>query len=457
VNLNNPIMKQRKNQRFYIFISLITIVFTQCGKETIYINEDCNCSSTRFVVHPDHIEFNYLQDTATIEILNLGDEEINWVTSFDTTFFKMPQMSGNLQPDSAYNLNILLKRNEIEHDSLYKDIEFTINEDSLVDIICFIYNYPYEIQSIDRNVVDAVYNQEENLVYVLSTTPYSLNIYSVTDKEYISFDLDEEPYRISYSNELNKIAILSQDHAYIFNLETQEITHTFEIPISPEDVIIADNGWIYICPEHGIYDFLNINIETEESIFSTFYCDGGGFYLHPSGNYIYMNTYGDIVKLNITDGIAVKMYDETIYSSYNKLWGVNDGNHIINGSGKVIALSENEEEDLIEYGDLSHLWSISDVAFSSSNQMVYAIGETEQGGNNLRTTIYCYENQNFIYQANIPAYKYAIPDGNQGYNFYSPDCKYIFAEISGENIIAIAKAEQGSGLYYPYAIQIIKI
>lgn len=447
-------MKFIKRCLFYFFFLSPFIFFICCEKET---NKNNNSDeATRFILNPESIEFSYLRDTATIVFINTGSGEISWEVTFDTALFIMPVQNGILNPNASEELKIILNRSALVTDSTNQVFEFTINEDQLISVNCIVYNYSYEIFATDRNVINAAYIDESQDLYFLSSTPNSLTKFSTINKEFVSFVLEEEPIELSYSNEQGKLAILCINKLYLFNLESQLFEKSWDIPSNQEDVLFSNQGWIYVCPKNYGYGFKNINIETEEVIYSDFNFDGGTGYLHPSEKYIYLASNTSITKLDISSGIAEELYDKSFFGSYGRLWGNNNGTKMIVGNGDILNLSENEEEDLIEIGNLSNIWSITDMVHSSINQRIYVIGNLSQTGYEIKTQILYFEDQSFIYQDSIPAYYYTVPNSSGGLNFYLPDCKEIFIDSSNENIITITKCEEGAGLYHPFAIQIIK-
>jgi hypothetical protein len=442
----------KRNLVIILVITTLTIqLLTSCTKETVYIKEPCQC----FSLHPKNITFNYLQDTINFRVINKGTSK-EWSLECDNQHIDLVPGSGTLNENEEVVIKAVVNREGLEGDSIRHQIVLTSQGQVMDSAVCLVLNYQPDMVILDRVVVDAVYLKESDRLIFTSSSPNSLNIFHAGSREFIHYEIDELPACIEASEQLDIVAMGYDKRLDIRRLSDGALGKSYDVSYKINDLEISGAGWVYTCPAYSSQALESINLNNDSVYVLNNYTDGENGYLHPSEEVFYISDNYDVTRYDISTGAPVPVMNYPDVDLYYDIWGYEDGTKIVGGAGNTFRHSSNIQEDLVYSGQLEPGYRIRSLIHSTTLGKIYCLMRSDIASSVI-SKVSVYEDDFLNPMDNIYAYSYAVPGIEGGYNFYPPDCLFVFINSGNDKLIVVTQASEGSGLYYDYAIQLINI
>jgi len=284
--------------------------------------------------------------------------------------------------NASYELSVCLKiepynwddecKYVVEGSPITLDIEYDVEQ--LLTGVSFI--QPDARYELEHDVVDVSYSSQLNSIAIASSSPH--NAVYVYDLDNIDtpdvFDLSERPSSISFANagNSNKIFVSSESQiTYIeYNVSSPLMSplEVLSIPVDEDaffsldigDVIATDTEVYLVNTFDGftelyIYDLLT-GIMTNSGVYTSF--DDLLIKAHPDLESIYSLSIGlspsVLTKLNLEDMTQSVLYDLPYQDEIcDNLWLSNDGSEIYTACGNVFSTPDQISDDMVYLGQLN--------------------------------------------------------------------------------------------------------
>lgn len=409
------------------------------------------------------LNFNYFVDTLKFYIQNIGNSNLDWSLSDNSSFLHFDKTSGNLQRGDSSWITVTLDRNNMDDGDFSTQILLfgSANQNYTIDV--FVNNFKDKKYILDHNVIDAEFDAINNRVITISSTPNRLNIIDPQNKSIQHVDLPVLPSCVSVSRQGGYATVGSNGYLILVNLTSAAIEKSHPISCNALDIVMALNGWAYVFPTSDQWTTVRcVNLATgvETQHTGNFIYAGTKGKLHPSGKYIYGADNGispsDFHKFNIQNGTATYVHDSPYHGNYSfggDLWISEDGLRIFAKSGNIFKSTESSD-DLTYNGSLDGMDNLKWVSTSQSDGTIYAIPYIEESYYNYKTAPYVsvFNGTYSTFIKNIYLQPFIVPDGFGGGTIYPSEGQFVFIGNSNSEIFVLVKADNNSGLTKDWAL-----
>ena len=416
---------------------------------------------------PEKLFFPVNVDNVNMRINNYGNTTLDYSITASTSFVSFTPASGQVAMMQDADISV-----SIDRDNLFSEPNpvLYVTIDDIVDTVLLI---PERKLMLDNNVIDAEYSKATDLLVYVGADA-TLNIYYPEAKNIETVALSYVPTCVSVSPDGTKAAVGHDAHVTYVDLLTKEILTTNNVSCDALDIVLTDNGWVYVFPRRDQWEQIRcMNVTTNNAIESlhtgnhSIYAGTRGK-LHPSGKYIYGANNGlspsDIEKYDIQNGTASYLYDSPYHGDYamgGDLWFEENGNRLFTRAGTVFQTSETESSDMLYNGRINFEDSSSgSIRILSLDQLdlkreLYFVTSADYWYSDDPNPpfVYVYNSDNLTFKTKIRLEDYSVASGTS-YSVYDAIPYYVFANSNGAELYVITKAN-GSGMIHEWAIQTI--
>ncbi len=411
----------------------------------------------------NELALDYGTDTTAFLIYNKGNISFSWTATTEAAYVQLSAMAGNIEAGDSATVQVVVDRTDLATGS-YEPIISIENEVNQTAEITLKVDQYYDNKSIfSHDVVDAVYDRTSDQVLMVGINPNKLYIYHPESKSELSYDLPQAPTCLTVNPSGSHAAIGMNGYASYFNLTTLVMENTFNVSADAIDIVLPDNGWIYVFPRYGQWTHIScINVSTGVEYAQTGYSlrAGSRAKLHPSQDYIYIADNGlspsDFEKYDIRDDVAAYMYDSPYHGDYafsGNIWISDDGFRLFARSGNIFRSSENQSQDMLYNGDFSHTtgqitWVDQSTAAGLVSVLSYGSGWDDPATNviDFYSTVYV------GYLGSITLSDFILPFQNDSWAYLEAGAFYSFFSNNGEQLYVLCQAEAGSNMENSWAI-----
>ncbi len=300
--------------------------------------------------------------------------------------------------------------------------------------------YNYHI-NLDFEITDIVEHPTEPIIYITDKANNQLHAVNYSTEAISSITFDLPPERVTYANGELFVTLLHGEHSsywfdnqsgtiVILDPTTLTITETFDITIDPYDIVVDQNGNIYVSSGSGQWTYIKsysrdylTEIETKDIRQQSY------IHIHPFLNKIYTITTDssprDISAYNVLSGSFIEDYDSPYHGDYSmntNLLISPDGQYLFNGAGTVFKSRDSKYDDMRYVYSLNS--SFTDAAFDLNNNRIYT-------AKNNQINVYNYDNfeQTGLYHT----------DGTAAWIFNDTVQILVVSDLNGSNIIEVVE------------------
>ncbi|MEQ3661314.1 MAG: hypothetical protein ABNG96_01365, partial [Flavobacterium sp.] len=366
--------KNEKNLLIHFCLLFIIVFLLGCSKDEDISNSENNNpdneTTSVMSVSRSNITFDYLENSTSFLIKNLGNSSFdwNWAETNPSTFVSASPNSGNLQPGSSIEVTLTLDRSNMIT-QIY-DLQTKVNNSmgqSYTQIVQ-INNYTEDKWFIGGSVVDAEYDRINDVLIVVSENPNQIRKFNINSNTEESLSLNNIPKCVSIGQGGNHAVVGHNGSFSYVNLTSMTIENNYPVSTDIYDIVFAPNNWAYIISNIPNQKMRCVNLSNGQETLSQTNQNvivpnntNAKAKLHPSGNYVYTTNElipSDLYKYDITNGTAQYLYDSPYHGDYNfgrKFWFSENGNKIFANSKNVFSSS------VIQNNDLNYLYSFEEL------------------------------------------------------------------------------------------------
>jgi len=305
---------------------------------------------------------------------------------------------------------------------------------------------------IKGNVIDAIYNQESNVLYYITSAPNKLILFDATNKTTINeFDLSSTPTAFSVSEDWSKVGIGHNGLISYINLKDNSIFKQYEINYSVNCIAWAENDW-FCYTQNGGYrtnlHWININNgELYDDTTSWELDNASVIYKIPNHSYLLASRKHSSPNGIYVYDISSKKQNNYIHDDFYNYWFSKDGTKTISSDFNVYKTTS-----IIEYNNNTNIViaPIAKINLGNNYFDTQFINHSQNNiwvlQNNDVTFSYPYIEIANIYKINasdysfLKEYKYQTRiQPNENTAEYNISAKYIFENIKNQDIVLLCK------------------
>jgi hypothetical protein len=296
---------------------------------------------------------------------------------------------------------------------------------------------------VDFAVLDAEFSDTTHKLIMVSSNPPQVHLFDVGLGQDLALPLAHEPTAVSISQD-GLTAVIAQDsHITMIDLTDRRITHEQDTTAVPHDIVLANNGWVYIATENRIHavsitenrEFVSTPLSTEnkERVIR----------LSADGRFLYSTTSGTapapLEKFDITQTVPHLVENVNGNSdSRGTLWLYPTISQAVTSRGQIYRLAENEAEDRVFLGSV----------FSGDDPFIRAMSQVNQMQNVLLITT---NNTSEIGVMSVPGWIQAdvlpLPQVRLGREVVNGNGRYIFVNPHSLQYVALFTINEQWGIF----------
>ena len=239
------------------------------------------------------------------------------------------------------------------------------------------------VANLPFRVVDAEYSNALDRIVAISGSPSRLNIYNPATGANTPVTLPLAGNAVSVAPNGLRAAVCHDGLVSIVNLQTATILKSLAVTVNCYDVVMPDNGYVYMSAAGGWGTSSSVNISTGGETKADLLYRGVNFRLNPTGDAIYTSNTGTssnaVARFHIAGGPMALDYETNSYPEHPvgyKLWFTADG-RIVGDSGRVFRTGSTLDTDFQYAGTLSGYAStpsVGSAAHSISRHLFASVG-----------------------------------------------------------------------------------
>ncbi|WHZ02393.1 cell wall-binding repeat-containing protein [Neobacillus sp. YX16] len=298
--------------------------------------------------------------------------------------------------------------------------------DEVIDEITFFLGSKVE-KTFDFNVIDAVIDPINPVIYLLSDDDNSVKMYNYNTQELKSIMLNARPEQIYFENNKIYITLVHGLHSSywwdedqtgeiaIVNADTFKLEKSFSINLDPFDIVVDKDGYIYVSGGSGQWtDIKSYSPDTGLERSSYMISERSYLEMHPSQSKVYAidtsSSPRDITQFFIKDGKFTGKMDSPYHGDYDLgdiIKASPDGGYLFNDFGNVFT------------GNLSYAAQLevpfNDLAFDLDQNRFFS---------GIENVIFEYDYSTF------EIYNYYVINGEAIKTFYKDGKMYILSSMT---------------------------
>lgn len=411
------------------------------------------------VVSTSRLAFPAGIDSASFHLHNSGKGTLSWSAAGTQTWLSATPASGQIAPGDSALVTALINRAAVPEAEVTGSLTISSNSTSgaitLSATVTASQGVPHGVTVLDHRVVDAEYNAASSVIVTVSASPSRLNIIDLITGTTGSVALQLPPAAVAVRPDGAFAAVAHNGHISYVDLQTRAVTRMYAVSADIEDIVLADNGWVYAFPRVDQWETIR-SIElatgTEHTNSGTIRA-GTLVALHPSGDYIYGADNGlspsDFEKYDIRSGPAQVMYDSPYHGHYafsGNVWISEDGHRLFARSGNVFRSSTVRAEDMLYAGSLSGMSWVKSASDSDQLGRVVAL-PASSWGSTPASEIRVYDQAVLDFRGTVQLPGFPRPGGTV------PSLgHFIFAARDGKDVYVLVQADPSGGLSQDWAL-----
>ncbi|MBX3065497.1 MAG: hypothetical protein KF726_21155 [Anaerolineae bacterium] len=331
---------------------------------------------------------------------------------------------------------------------------------------------PGQASMLDFRVIDAEYSETLDRIVAISSEPNAVHIFDPETLRDQAIGLDRAALCIGISPDGSRAAVGHDAQVTIIDLQTASLVNTFSISTTASDVVLTNDGWVYVMPAVDQWvnlHALNTTTGEEITVQNGLVRAGGVIKLHPDGNRMYYLERGispaHMHRYDVSDRANPhETRDWSYHGDYypcGAMWISGDGNRIFGGCANAFRLSTDDDLELTyngtlektqmlsalthstQYGLLLGIVGLYDIQAKSTTEIFSSYFGSPNPTNLL--AVYNYDSLTRVGVYRLPN----LPGDKRGATSFG---YYVFSNAAGTRFYVIAQADLESGLVDDFGI-----
>ncbi|MBN9656603.1 MAG: hypothetical protein J0H49_00410, partial [Acidobacteria bacterium] len=305
-------------------------------------------------------------------------------------------------------------------------------------------------------VADAEYSNTLDRIVAISGSPNRLNIYDPATGINVPVALPLPGRAVAVQHSGLRAAVCHDGLVSIINLQTASIEKTLSVSVNCQDLVFADNNYVYMSVTGGWGTSSSVSVATGVETKADLLYDGTNFRLNSTGDAIYTSNTGtsgqSVSRYGISGGPMKEDYESEGYPAHPvgyKLWFTNDG-RMVGDTGSVFRTGNTLATDFIYTGTLSgypgSMGTLVGAAHSTTRHQFASIGPgtspSDQDGN-----LFLHGDRYLALSS-----KTTLPPISAGNVTASSHGKFVFWDSTGTKAYVILQADPSAGLLNDFAV-----
>jgi hypothetical protein len=312
------------------------------------------------------------------------------------------------------------------------------------------------VTGLPFRVVDAEYSNSLDRIVAISGSPSRLNIYDPASGVSIGVALPLPGNAVSVAPSGLTAAVCHDGVVSIVNLQTAAIVKSLNVSVSCRDIVLADNGYVYMSATGGTGIWSSVNIATGVETKGDLGYNGTRFRLDPAGDAIYTSDTGtsgiSVTRFSITGGAMTVAYQSDWYPIHPfgfQIWFTRDG-RMVGDSGSVFQTGSTLATDFVYKGTLSgysSIGSIVSLAHSTVRHLFASIGPTSGSSSTSDGSLFLHGDKYYAVES-----KMTLPTITVGPVSATSHGKFVFWDSAGAKAYVVLQADSSAGLLNDFAV-----
>jgi hypothetical protein len=217
------------------------------------------------------------------------------------------------------------------------------------------------------DVVDAKYSLSLDKLIVLAADSSALYIVNPRSPTSRPVDLYGPPNSLTLAPDGLHAAVGHEKAISYVNLQTGKLENIFLTDVTPTDITIGSNGWLYYAPINKNNDapLTFVQTQTGEQIPTTYTYPLAHILLHPDNSRMYFMG-PRVYRLDVgEDGMVEQTDKNSEKPSCDKVWFVENATLLVTACSDVFKLSKDSSSDLAYYGQLEGTYKLEEITWGA--------------------------------------------------------------------------------------------
>lgn len=307
-------------------------------------------------------------------------------------------------------------------------------------------------------VVDAKYSNALDRIIAISAGPNRLNIYDPATAVNTPVTLPLPGNAVSVAPSGTRAAVCHDGLVSIVNLQTASIEKSLSVSVNCFDIVLADNGYVYMSVTGGWGSSSSVNISTGVETRLDLYYDGIRFQLNAAGDAIYTSDTGtsgqSVTRYSIAGGPMVREYQSDVYPAHPagyRIWFTLDG-RMAGDTGSIFRTGSTLATDFIYTGTLSgypgYEGAITALAHSTTRHLFASVGASGSSSTAPSDSILSLHGDKYLALSS----KMTLPKITIGGVSADSHGKFVFWDSAGVRAYVILQADSSAGFQNDFAV-----
>lgn len=312
------------------------------------------------------------------------------------------------------------------------------------------------VNSLPFRVADAEYSDTLDRIVAISGSPNRLNIYDPATGVNTPVTLPLPGNAVSVAPSGVLAAVCHDGLVSIVDLRTATITKSLPVGVNCYDIVLADNGYVYMSMTGGWGTSSSVNISTGVETQAALLYNGINFRLNATGDALYTSNTGtsgvSVSRYSIAGGPMTLDYQSDVYPAHAfgyQVWFTHDG-RMAADSGSVFRTGTTRNTDFIYTGTLSGFTSIGSIgtlAHSTTRLLFASVGSSSSGTSSNDTTLFLHGDKYLALSSRMTLPKITV--GGVSANSHG---KFVFWDSTGTTAYVILQADSSAGFLNDFAV-----
>jgi|GEM_PF-838441 len=315
------------------------------------------------------------------------------------------------------------------------------------------------LNGLPFRVADAEYSTALDRIVALSGSPNRLNIYDPATGVNTPVALPLPGNAVSVAPSGLRAAVCHDGLVSIVNLQSAAIEKSVNVSVNCYDMVLADNGYVYMSVTGGWGTSSSVNISTGVETKADLLYNGINFRLNATGNAIYTSNTGtsggSVTRYNITGGPMTQAYQSDVYPVHpfgNTIWFTHDG-RMVGDAGSVFRTGSTRDTDFIYTGTLSGFpngyAAIVSIAHSTARHLFASVGPANNSSSSADRDVSLYLHGDKYLALSS---KVTLPAITLGEVSASSHGKFVFWDSTGAKAYVVLQADPSAGFQNDFAV-----
>ncbi len=452
---NLPLRFKLDSLRTGVLTGTVVIATNDKVNPSVTINVTANLGTPQLDLNTNTVDFSYTETSKTLNLYNYGDGMLVWEFKDIPSWLTITPSSGEYAPyTSGSNIIFSCDRTKLLPGQNTAIITLITNDSShpssSIKVIANAPGNTENIRVIDGNIVDALFNENTNTLYFVSSQPNKFVAYDVIERTVLyEIELSKAPTSFAISEDWAKAAIGHNGYISALNLSGNTVTATYTLNYSVNDIAWAENDWFCYTQLGDSFSSLHwINIADGDLYDSpdTHSLDGKSIVKKvPNQPYIIATRNSSSPSGFFAYDIATKSKKSYAHMDLTNFWFSQDGEYIFARNLNIYRTTSSTESTDTFDADINAIGKIT-----TGNDNYYGLQYIYHANNYL----WALQNDNYYIDASTSIYQiedndYTLVKSYDYDLYYQPDeqstplsisANFIFANKEGTEIAVLCKS-----------------